>query len=156
MRIVSSISVALFLWASPVSAGSKLIEDLPTAYDHLTAIESVTDQGLCVEWAGTALSAGWPPQLLERLLFIVHRESRCRPDACSIPDRPDIRRCRDWGLTQINDYSWKRTVRNQGLEMDAMWNPYENLRFAWWLYNYSQESTGCGWTPWSLRCRSQD
>jgi len=119
-------------------------------------VADATSEGVCAEWAGTAFDAGWPPHLIPRLLRVVYRESRCLPGACSTPDRPDLRRCRDWGLTQINDYSWKRTVRSQGLDMPAMWDPYENLRFAWWLYNYSVETTGCGWTPWSLSCKNQD
>lgn len=158
MKRVMLIVAACLSAPTVVSAGglSSVNEPLTVAYAHLRAVENVSEQGLCVEWIPTAVEAGWPPHLLRRLMFVIHRESRCIPTACSIPDRPDLRACRDWGLTQINDYSWKRTVRSQGLEMPAMWDPYENLRFAWWLYNYSVETTGCGWTPWSLSCKNQD
>lgn len=114
-------------------------------------VEEAADQD-CGEWAGLAFDVGWPVNEIPKLLRVIYRESRCQPTACSIPDRPDQRRCRDWGLTQINDYSWKRTVRGQGLEMDDLWQPDHNLRFALWLFRYSEESTGCGWSPWSLGC----
>lgn len=157
MKRTCVIAFVVCLWPGVASAGgpanNRPVENLSDAYAHLNAIETIAEQGLCTEWAGAALDAGWPTDLLPKLLFVVHRESRCIPTACSTPDRPDLRRCRDWGLTQINDYSWKRTIRNQGLEMEQMWDPYQNLRFAYWLYNYSLQSTGCGWTPWSLRCR---
>jgi hypothetical protein len=115
-------------------------------------IRDADSQGLCDEWAGLAFDVGWPIEEIPRLLRIIHRESRCLPQACSTPDRPDLRRCRDWGLTQINDYSWKRTVRSQGMEMSDMWLPDKNLSFALWLFRYSEASTGCGWTPWAGSC----
>ena len=125
---------------------------LPEGIRHLRAIEEVADQGKCVEWTATAVEAGWPVEELPRLFGYMFRESRCLPEACSVPDRPDLRRCRDWGLMQINDYSWKSTVRRLGLEMEQLTDPYWNLWFSRWLYDYSVESTGCGWTPWYGKC----
>ena len=51
---------------------------------------------------------------------------------------------------QINDYSWKSTVRRMGLDMEQMWDPYWNLWFARWLFEYSVERNGDGWVPWRL------
>lgn len=158
MRRISAIVFACLLAPSVVHAGGPSIAHagLPEAYAHIRAIEKASSEQECAEWIPTALQAGWPPHLIDRLTRVMYRESRCIPWACSTPDRPDLRRCRDWGLMQINDYSWKTTIRQQGLDMPAMWDSYENLRFAWWLYNYSVETTGCGWTPWSLSCKKQD
>jgi hypothetical protein len=107
--------------------------------------------GICAQWAGLAFDVGWPVREIPKLLRIIYRESRCLPDACGVPDRPDLRVCRDWGLTQINDYSWKKTIRGQGLEMRDMWNPELNLRFALWLFNYSEDRNGDGWQPWRMQ-----
>ena len=125
----------------------------PLVEARLALRTEVTDQatidGICDEWAGLAFDIGWPPQEIPKLLRIIYRESRCLPDACSKSDSGRI--CRDWGLTQINDHSWKSTIRKQGLEMSDMWNPEHNLRFALWLFNYSQDRNGDGWLPWAMQ-----
>lgn len=108
-----------------------------------------TIDGVCAEWAGLAFDVGWPVHEIPKLLRIIHRESRCLPDACSKSDSGRV--CRDWGLTQINDYSWKSTITKQGLQMRDMWNPEHNLRFALWLFTYSEERNGDGWQPWAMQ-----
>jgi len=102
----------------------------------------------CPEWAGLAYDIGWPVFEIPKLLKIMHRESRCLPDACSESDSGRV--CRDWGLMQINEYSWKRTITNQGMVMSDMWNPELNLRFALWLWTYSEDRNGDGWQPWAI------
>ena len=116
---------------------------------------AVIKQGLCVEWTAMAMSAGWPVKDLPQLMRIMFRESRCIPTACGVTDSPHIRKCRDWGLMQINDYSWKRIVRSLGLEMGQMHDPYWNLWFARWLFTYSEQYSpgGCGWAQWMVKCR---
>lgn len=109
--------------------------------------------GKCWRFFHIALDAGWTKEDWRTLDRVIYRESRCQPTACSKPDRPDLRKCRDWGLTQINDYSWKRTVRQLGLEVEMLADPFWNLWVARWIYEYSQEKNGCGWQPWSIKCR---
>jgi hypothetical protein len=122
---------------------------LPEEPVHLAIIETYL-QGKCVEWVDTALEAGWNPEELPRLMRIMFRESRCIPTACGLTDSPHLRKCRDWGLMQINDYSWKRIIREMGWEIEQMHDPLENLRFARWLYEYSLDRNGDGWQPWKL------
>lgn len=110
--------------------------------------EIISDVDSCPEWTAKALTAGWQPLEVPRLLRIMHRESRCKPEACGETDSPTIRKCRDWGLMQINDYSWKTTIRNLGLSIEQMHDPYWNLWFARWLFEYSLERNGDGWVPW--------
>ena len=110
-------------------------------------LEIISKDG-CPQWMGTALTAGWEPQDLPRLSRIMFRESRCLPDACGETDSPQYRKCRDWGLMQINDYSWKRIIREMGLSIEQMHDPYWNLWFARWLFEYSLERNGDGWVPW--------
>lgn len=130
---------------------SQTVQELHLPYIPETMLEpivEVLEQGLCVEWVYEALAAGWDVGELPRLFRIMHRESRCLPDACSESDSGRV--CRDWGLMQINDHSWKRTILSQGLQMSDMWNPNHNLRFARWLYEYSVDRNGDGWQPWKI------
>jgi hypothetical protein len=152
MRRIVSVGIACtFLGLSSVSSVSA--GGLNTAIaDTQKHLQTASDQGLCVEWGLVALSAGWEPDQLPQLFRYMHRESRCLPDACSTPDRPELRQCRDWGLMQINDYSWKTTVRGLGLQMSDMHDPYWNLWFAKWLYDYTENRGGCGWQPWYGKC----
>ena len=118
---------------------------------HLDApVMEILEDGTCFQWVGTALQAGWQADELPRLMRIMWRESRCLPDACGETDSPHLRKCRDWGLMQINDYSWKRIIRDMGWHIEQMHDPLENLRFARWLYEYSLERNGDGWQPWKF------
>lgn len=107
----------------------------------------------CQEWAPTAIEAGWPadPFILDKLLTIMWRESRCLPSATSRDD--------DRGLLQIHPKSWCRPNRYneigwlqaQGIieTCDQLYDPLTNLRAARALFEYS-ENRGDGWRPWNL------
>jgi hypothetical protein len=140
--------------ARPDKGALIVLKGITDAYLLAPIMAEVREQDKCKEFAGLALDVGWQPTDIPQLLAIMFRESRCIPEACSIPDRPELRRCRDWGLMQINDYSWKSTVRGLGWEMEDMWTPADNLAFSLWLFNYSEERNGCGWQPWSKRCNT--
>ena len=97
-----------------------------------------------------AIEAGWDLKLIPQLLKTIWRESRCLPEACGETDRPDLRKCRDWGLLQINDYTWKEVVEMMNLRMEQMLDPYYNLAFGKWMYDYSLNLVGDGWKPWQM------
>lgn len=100
------------------------------------------EHGPCGEFYETAIAVGWPAEEWPQLSKIMFRESRCLPEACSESDSGRV--CRDWGLMQINEYSWRRTILSHGYQMKDMWNPQHNLSFALWLWhNY-------GWGPWKF------
>jgi hypothetical protein len=144
MRVTAGLICALTVWAggSNVSAlPPKIVSDSPYAQEWV-------EMPYCPQWGFTARMAGWPDRLIPQLGYIMWRESRCLPDTCPTPSRPDLRRCRDWGLTQINDHSWKRIIREQGYRIDDMLNPYHNLRFAWWLCQYSITYYNDCWKQW--------
>ena len=100
----------------------------------------------CQEWVPTALEAGWPAdrQILETLMSVLYRESRCQPLAWNGHDA---------GLAQINQIhaAWIAEL-GLGQHPDAMFDPLLNLTFAWRLYSSREANGQCGWTPWSLRC----
>jgi len=137
------------LLALVVTSQLHWLASMPIESEHL---EAIVAQDMCLAYVDEALETGWQSHDLERLLFIMHRESRCVPDACGEPDRPDLRRCRDWGLMQINDYSWKTKVRSMNLSMEDMIDPFWNLFFARVLFDLAELEYGCGWQPWNETC----
>ena len=117
---------------------------IPTTTIAPVVIVEVSDNTECQQWLQTALEAGWPNErkILDRLGFIMWRESRCQPDADSGPDH---------GLTQINQIHTK-WITDLGWTLEQMKDPALNLRFAWLLYSGREANGQCGWTPWSLKC----
>ena len=116
----------------------------PTTTIPPVVIVEVSDDTECQQWLQTALEAGWPNErkVLDRLGFIMWRESRCQPDADSGPDH---------GLTQINQIH-TQWITDLGWTLEEMKDPAKNLRFAWLLYSGREANGQCGWTPWSLSC----
>ena len=117
---------------------------IPTTTIAPVVIVEVSDDTKCQQWLQTALEAGWPNdrKILDRLGYVMWRESRCQPDADSGPDH---------GLTQINQIHTK-WITDLGWTLEEMKDPAKNLRFAWLLYSGREANGQCGWTPWSLKC----
>lgn len=115
-------------------------------------IVNVSEDTKCQQWLQTALQAGWPNErkVLDRLGFVMWREARCQPDACSPSDSG--RPCRDYGLIQGNWYAHHEWWEDLGITPEQMFDPYTNLRFAWLLYSGREANGQCGWSPWSLKC----
>ena len=116
----------------------------PTTTIPPVVIVDVSDDTECQQWLQTALEAGWPNErkVLDRLGYVMWRESRCTPTADSGPDH---------GLTQINQIHTK-WITDLGWTHEQMKDPALNLRFAWLLYSGREANGQCGWTPWSLKC----
>ena len=131
---------------TPEQQKDRLAELAPSSTTTLApvVIVEVSDDTECQQWLQTALEAGWPNErkILDRLGFIMWRESRCTPDADSGPDH---------GLTQINQIHSK-WITDLGWNHELMKDPDKNLRFAWLLYSGREANGQCGWTPWSLKC----
>ena len=125
---------------------------IPTTTIASVVIVEVSDDTECQQWLQTALEAGWPNdrKILDRLGFIMARESSCQPDACSPSDSG--RPCRDYGLIQANWYAHHEWWEDLGISPEQMFDPYTNLRWAWLLYSGREANGQCGWTPWSLSC----
>ena len=117
---------------------------IPTTTIAPVVIVEVSDDTECQQWLQTALEAGWPNdrKILDRLGYVMWRESRCQPDADSGPDH---------GLTQINQIH-TQWITDLGWTLEEMKDPAKNLRFAWLLYSGREANGQCGWTPWSLSC----
>jgi hypothetical protein len=109
----------------------------------------------CPEWHPTAIEAGWDTEHIDRLGYIIWRESRCQPDAFNGTDPNGGSR----GLVQINQYWCKQNRYNpagwlqaQGVltHCDDLHDPLVNLTAALAIYGYA-EGRGCGWSPWTTR-----
>lgn len=135
-----------FVMLTPEQQTDRLAElaPIPTTTIAPVVIVEVSEGTECQQWLQTALEAGWPNDrtILDRLGFIMWRESRCTPNADSGPDH---------GLTQINQIHSK-WITDLGWTHEQMKDPALNLRFAWLLYSGREANGQCGWTPWSLSC----
>ena len=111
---------------------------------------------MCPQWHQTALQAGWAPEHLPKLSYIMWRESRCLPAAHNTKDpTPDGSR----GLVQINGY-WCRSNRyNPGGFLQAhgvlgicadLHDPATNLKAALVIWQYGRDLGRSGWGPWAV------
>jgi hypothetical protein len=99
--------------------------------------------GKCGEWHDLALEVGWLEEHWPMLSRILFRESRCTSDAWNGADA---------GLSQINQIHSK-WLTDFGLEHpDDMFDPRNNLWFAYTLYSSREANGQCGWKPWSMPC----
>ena len=75
---------------TPEQQVDRLAELVPTPTTTIppVVIVEVSDDTKCQQWLQTAIQAGWPNErkVLDRLGFIMARESSCQPDACSPSD----------------------------------------------------------------------
>lgn len=111
---------------------------------------------LCPQWWDVAVQAGWTAKQLPTLDYIMYRESRCRRIAHNTTLNKDG--SEDYGLTQINDWSWCKPTKWQPkgwlqsvnvIDLcEDLFDPYLNLRAAKAIYDYSENRTGNGFQPW--------
>lgn len=104
----------------------------------------------CQQWVPLALSVGWPAdrEIIERLLSIMWRESRCNFDSHYLVDPNGGSR----GLMQINGFWCQKWLQQEGIlqTCDQLFDPEINLRAAWAIYNYSVGKNNNGWHPWRV------
>jgi len=123
----------------PVTYQTVVLTDPPTTTSTITTTTIpvlVGPDTPCQEWVPLALEVGWPAdrQVIEKLLAVMHRESRCTPDVIS-PTK-------DYGLMQINRSAHHARIESWGWTMETMLDPRANLTYALWLFNDQ------GWRPW--------
>lgn len=101
----------------------------------------------CREWAPLAMQAGWPVELLPRLLKIVWRESRCLNIIAGHPDHNGA----DSGPLQLNTV-WRDEIATQFGDANLINDPYTNFAMGWEIYKWHEANRGCGWAPWRQPC----
>jgi len=132
----------------------------PAATPTTTAIAHIPPTARCGQWWGLAARAGWQPEHMETLDYVMWRESRCDPAQHNKTLNRD--KSTDIGLTQVNDRSWCMptrwypggylqtigVLRNVGCE--ELFDPFNNLVAAKAIYDYAKEANGNGWQPWGV------
>lgn len=118
--------------------------EVPLQSDPLDYIDEQRQlHGRCGEWHDLALEVGWQEEQWSTLSTVLYTESRCTFDAWNGHDA---------GLSQINQIhtSW---LNELGLSHpEDMFDPRNNLWFAYKLYSSREEKGLCGWKPWSEPC----
>jgi hypothetical protein len=105
----------------------------------------------CPQWKKLALDVGFSRRDWVKLDKIIWRESRCMPKAINENSRLDGSTwSRDWGLTQVNDYSWITYLRGKKIvtKSTELLNPRNNLEAAYELYKYSDDRHDDPWLQW--------
>jgi hypothetical protein len=90
-------------------------------------IEATPDWAACPQWYQLARQVGWPQSQMRTVMYVMHRESGCNPDAYN--------RSGATGLMQLLGWRCDGGCRN----------PQGNLAKALELWQSS------GWCPWVLR-----
>ena len=113
------------------------------------------DWGKCGEYHDLAVAIGWPEEEWPKLSHVLHRESRCQPQAFNQTDPNGGSR----GILQINQF-WCRPNRytEQGWLQDRgalesceeLHDPEVALRSGLLIWLYSADRNGNGWAPWAL------
>lgn len=102
----------------------------------------------CEELAPIAVQAGWPQELLVDVLEEAWSESRCLN---IIPGHPNWNGS-DYGPLQINRV-WSNEVEDFFGSWDMIQDPLVNFTWAWEMYKWFDDHKGCGFIPWTRKCK---
>jgi hypothetical protein len=105
----------------------------------------IPQSALCGRWWSTAVSMGWPEELLPTLDRVMWNESRCQSSALNGSiERGDI------GLTQISMIYHSDRAAALGYTHAELFYPAVNLMIAYQIYlDALKTSPNCGWWPWA-------
>jgi hypothetical protein len=115
------------------------------------AVSHGENQLLCPQWQRAAMKVGFTSRQYKTLDYIIWRESRCNPKAVNNNvNRYGSVWSRDWGLTQVNDYSWITFLRNRKIvtKSTELLSPLANLEAAKALVDYSESHHDDPWLQW--------
>jgi peptidoglycan hydrolase-like protein with peptidoglycan-binding domain len=122
---------------------------LPTTNVPAQPIIPNTYTNGCSEFETLALNVGWPAEQIDRLSFVMFRESHCHPTSWNRADPGTGSR----GLTQINSfwctpnqYNPTGFLQARGVlaTCDDLFNPEISLRASLVIWQRS------GWSPWGM------
>lgn len=141
----------------PTTTITTTIPPITTTTTTTVPIEILSTPGerSCPGWIPLAQEVGWPVDQLDKLSYVMWRESRCQPLAHNKTDPVSGSR----GLTQVNGY-WCRPSkwsdagwlqdRNVLSTCDDLYDPETNLRAALLIWFYGVEKGRTGWGPWAV------
>lgn len=115
---------------------------LSTTTSPARASETPQERRRCDRAIELAKQVGWPNKDLKTLRYILWRESRCQPDSIGRNRNTlGVVTSHDLGYSQINDASWLRYLKDQGLikTREDLLKPKTNLKAALALAEYSED-----------------
>jgi hypothetical protein len=133
-----------------------IITEVVEVEDPIPDIPDIPDGLRCPDYYLSAKEIGWPEDQLDRLDYVIWRESRCDSSAHNEFDPASGSR----GIIQINGfwcrpnrYSSEGFLQENGVidSCEDLFDPEINLKAGLVIYNYGVEKHGCGWGPWSTR-----
>ena len=154
--IIASIVGVNTMFASTIDYYTHIHKPTKTTYIREKIDEQIimpTDMA-CAQWAQTAINAGWSTENLDKLGFVMNRESRCITNSFN-PDDPNGG---SYGLTQINAYWCKPSkwypngyLQSFGVirTCEQLLHPRANLASARLVWVYADGHGGNGWSPWN-------
>jgi hypothetical protein len=124
-------------WAAALMTALLTLTAVPATRVETTQIGPAPDMSTpawsrCPEWFDTALAVGWPPDQMQVVDYVIHRESRCNPHARNSQSCGGGNHA--LGLMQLCGWG--------GAEL---YDPVNNLTKGLELWQRS------GWHPWCLR-----
>ena len=133
----------------PETTTTIVVPETTTTIPETTTTTTLVPVGSkCEELAPIALQAGWPQELLVDVLEEAWSESRCLN---IIPGHPNWNG-HDYGPLQINQV-WSNEVEDFFGSWDMVQDPLVNFTWAWEMYRWFDDHKGCGFIPWSRKCK---
>lgn len=133
----------------------RILTPLITLLTIVPSTPTIASDGFkCPKAMTMALQVGFRKRDLPKLDYIIHRESRCNPKSVGYNRRTDgTVWSTDYGLTQINNYSWVTFLRNKRIVQKSsdLLDPMVNLKAAKALYDYSSERGYSPWKQWDTK-----
>ena len=134
---------------TPETTTTTVVPETTTTIPETTTTTTLVPVGSkCEELAPIALQAGWPQELLVDVLEEAWSESRCLN---IIPGHPNWNG-HDYGPLQINQV-WSNEVEDFFGSWDMVQDPLVNFTWAWEMYKWHDHHKGCGFIPWSRKCK---
>lgn len=124
--------------------------------DFVEPVDVIPEGLLCPDYYLLAKDVGWNESELERLDYVIWRESRCQTSAHNKYDPSSGSR----GIIQINgfwcrpnEYTKNGFLQDHGVvnSCEDLFDPKINLQAGLAIYNYGVDKHGCGWGPWSTK-----
>lgn len=123
--------------------------EVPTTTSAPTTTTTLVPAGSkCEELAPIAYAAGWPQELLVDVLDEAWSESRCQNVIKGHPQWNGA----DSGPMQINQV-WLDEIEAKYGDWRYVNDPYYNFAWAWEMYIWFDAHRGCGFDPWSRKCK---
>lgn len=141
--------------APPITTSSTSTTSTTTTTTVPIEVMMTPGERSCPGWIPLAQQVGWPVEQLDKLSYVMWRESRCDPTVHNSSDPVSGSR----GLTQINGYwcrpnQWTSNGWLQDRDVletcDDLYDPETNLRAALLIWYYGVEKGRTGWGPWAV------